>query len=337
MKTIQAGDIVAPGGRINIASIHSKAEINTNAAFENNNEKTIQPGKMGDIHISGKSLIDVSGSETGSIYIRGGNLEIHDSKINSQTMNDHYSGSIKISVENILFSEGASINVNTFGKGNSGNLYMNALNSIIFEGDNNEAQSSGINMNSFGLGNGGTIFIEAENLFIRKGGTVINGSFAYGNSGNIHIYATESIRIEGIGDFFNGSVISTVSYLYGNSGKISLEAPNISLKNGGVISSTTVGSGRAGDINIRTPGTLSLTGVGISGSASYIMAMSFPIIQELVCGDAGTIEIDAGNLILLDGAAISTDSINRDIYQSGMSGDINILVDNETKISGINP
>ncbi|MCP4630212.1 MAG: hypothetical protein GY850_42890, partial [bacterium] len=61
------------------------------------------------VNISDKSLIDVTGDEAGSIFIRSGEFVLDDSSLHAKTSGDKDGGGIYIQSDNISMINGADM------------------------------------------------------------------------------------------------------------------------------------------------------------------------------------------------------------------------------------
>lgn len=154
--------------------------------------------------------------------------------------------------------------------------------------------------------------IDTSTLSAEGGGVVINAgsslnlsqllntSSEFGNSGRIRLVATNDITLD---DAF----IEASTRDGSQGGDMVIQANRVHLINGGTISSSTFGTGRGGNITIDATSELVLTGVSASGnplapSTSRIIALTSG------SGDAGSITINAGRVVLQGGAIIASSS-----------------------------
>ena len=78
---VQPAVLSAPAGRINLASAASPGEFLTGTLEQAPNSNGQSFGALGNIQISQKSLLDVSGDGGGTVIIRGGRFLVDDSTI----------------------------------------------------------------------------------------------------------------------------------------------------------------------------------------------------------------------------------------------------------------
>jgi large exoprotein involved in heme utilization and adhesion len=165
-------------------------------------------------------------------------------------------GDIQITTNSLTLRNGGQFAASSYGKGNAGDITVNARDAISIDGVGKKGSKSGAftTLEGESEGRGGNINLTTGSLFLTNGGTVNASTFARGDGGNITIDA-DRIFIDGfsrIGNtiFLSGifSVVSPTSV--GNAGNINLTTDSFSLSNGGRVSTSSQGQGKAGDINI---------------------------------------------------------------------------------------
>ncbi|MBN3963297.1 filamentous hemagglutinin N-terminal domain-containing protein [Nostoc sp. NMS8] len=222
-------------------------------------------------------------------------------------------GDIQITTNSLTLSNGGQLAATSFGKGNAGDIIVNAGDAIGIDGVGSNGSSSGVftTLEGQAVGNGGNINLTTGSLFLTNGGIVNASTFSRGNGGDITIDARDRILIDGIGTTgFSSGIFSTVSSIaVGNAGNINLTTDSLYLSNGGQLSTSSVGQGKAGDININSAST-TLDNQGIIAAVTN-------------SGDGGNINLTASDrLILRRGSGISTTAGTA--QSGGDGGNINI-------------
>jgi len=330
--------VIAPGGRINIASVASPGEVILAdsgldvSAFE----------KQGKISLSGGSKIDVGGNAGGEIYIRGREFVIEDegSSVSSATLNAD-AGKIDIRIaHDMKITGGGEILSTTLGDGKGGGISIAAdmltiseygavgANSGTFIPPENGAMNEGILF--VGKGAGGDVKLDTNRLEIGKG-TLFTNTLGIGKAGNISVSAeTVSVKDDGGITSNNGFIIieeeqsigrGIVIGGKGESGSITLNTKELEMSRG-AISSNTLGSGTGGDISIRESEYVTIAGSGTDGPG-YPPDFYYGISsQTRGTGDGGSITIETGQLTLTKDAMI-----NAQTYGPGRGGDIELNTD----------
>ncbi|WP_155963040.1 filamentous hemagglutinin N-terminal domain-containing protein, partial [Dolichospermum circinale] len=149
------------------------------------------------------------------------------------------SGGITIDTSTLTLENGGFISTTTFGKGNAGNIAIQATEGVTVGG----LLSSGVD--DTGVGNSGGITIDTSTLTLENGGFINASTFGKGNAGNIAIQATEGVTV---GGFLTSGVFDTG---VGDSGGITIDTSTLTLENDGIINADTYGKGDAGNIAIQ--------------------------------------------------------------------------------------
>ncbi len=351
--------IVAPGGRINIASVASAGEVSFNESGIQT--KSEGPMAMGDIHISQDTLvpravletgskarnIDASGDSAGKIFIRGGNLVMDNSLIASNTF-DGNGGGVKIELIDKLSisapgktSAGLSSAITSFsyGDGDAGKI---AITSDILEIRDDASIDSSI----FSKGDGGDITIKTSYLELRDGGKIINevgtDSTGEGENGSLKIDANDiflsgkdtviSTKVHGVKDggdlmisvrdrlqVLNEASIDSSIFSNGDGGDVTINANNLDVFNAGEIISKVETEGTGKGGNQR----IDAGSISLSGENTLIST------EVHGSGDGGDLVITAEVLEVRDEAVIDSST-----FSKGDAGDLTVNADNLKVLDG---
>ncbi len=227
-------------------------------------------------------------------------------------------GDIEISTGNLSISSG-SINTSTLGRGNAGNIKVNATDNLAVNGFGGIASAVAENAK----GNGGEISIVANSLSLTNDSKLSSSTFGQGNAGKITINATEDVSLD-TGDIFSNVGSPDISQAEGNAGEITIDANSISLTNEAQIQSGVwegnLGNGNNVTLNARG-GDVTISG-GDQGESGI-----FTDIETIADYDAGNIKIDAQGSIFLNNAGIKSTTVG-----TGFAGDIKLNAPNEISI-----
>jgi filamentous hemagglutinin family protein len=333
------GSLGAPGGRINLASVASQGEI----ILSSSDLDISQFNQLGDIRISTKSLIDVSGNTLGQLFIRGKRLFVHD---NSFIQAEMFEGgepilaedkqnpiSIDIKVQDLSLLDASRIFNTTRSIANAGDISIQADKIAL-------TNRSRLGSNTLSTGNAGNVLIQSHHISISNGG-IFSVSSSKGNSGHISIQTNDLIMKD-------RGRIGTDTISTGRGGNVSIQTNNIALEEGGRISSATLGDGNAGQIHIHANDQIVITGVrkqtdiALGGFASGIISSTEPAfsggeMDHTVGGSGGNILLEGKELILAQGGLIASSSIASEGKKSGPAGNITLHISGTIKLSGINP
>ncbi len=318
--SLNTGDNAGKAGDIEIEA--HEMELNDGAKIAN-----IQFGSGG----GGSVIIRV----TDGLILSGAGSGIF-SNLQAADTSEYKAGSIEIEANQLTINGGALISSMTDGSGDGGSIVIKVADKLTISGKYEFApgnfSSSGIagNSNNTGSNSGdaGNLEIEARNIVITDGAQINSFTEGGGEGGTIVIKTAGTLSVSG-SDEKGFSTISTDSLCgenyAGKAGSIEIEAHQIKINNGAQIKSTTSGGGKGGSVIIVADDALIL-----SGWPEYEIENDSGIYcnsekEDGNGGDAGDIEIKAGQLILKDGAKIASDTHN-----SGKGGSITIVADTLT-------
>jgi filamentous hemagglutinin family protein len=294
--------------------IKGSSNIATFAADGNAGKIAIRAG--GDVLISGKSsLFSIlylnAVGKGGDIEIQGRNFSLSDgAALASATVGKGNAGNVLINAtDNISFTNGSQVRADTIGQGNAGNVTLNAGGTVLFDGKGSDGSSrSGIatqvtaEEGFTGVGEGGDININARTLLITNSGVLTSSSTGQGNAGDISIN-TRTVSLD------NEGLIAAQTNS-GDGGNINLTTTDLLLLRRNSSISTTAGltksGGDGGNINI---------------DSRFIIASkreNSDITANAFSGTGGNVNIRARNILGITPAAKPTG--NSDITASSESG-----------------
>ncbi|MBN8562898.1 MAG: filamentous hemagglutinin N-terminal domain-containing protein [Leptolyngbya sp. UWPOB_LEPTO1] len=291
-----------------------------------------------EIHLSGSGLEPI-GSSFGTLTLSG----IYNQVTNGASGN---AGSIFIKTRQLNLTDGAIVLSNTL---------MNSLGDagdIVIQAETLNASDEAIIASvSFGQGTGGAISVQTDKLNLTGGTSFITETFsADKDAGTITIVARDSVNISGTGTISgNSSALSSSTGAGGKAGNISMRTRSFRLADGALVNTRTTSSGEGGSITINTDtfevsGGAQLTAltqgsgkagnitINATGTARLIgfdpnfneRIIRFPgaVINSgnrsgLVSGQGGTIQVNASELFLVNGAGISASN-----FDQGNAGNI---------------
>ncbi|WP_172195197.1 S-layer family protein [Brasilonema sennae] len=238
--------------------------------------------------------------------------------------------------------------VSTSGKGDAGNIRINASDTVSFSGVNpinGDPTAAFSNVNAGGVGNGGEINITAGSLELTNGGqlnafvrsdsgTTPAGN---GNAGNVKLNIRNGITIAGVSNEGTRSSINSnvESGAQGKGGNIELQARTVSVADGGLLLVSTSGKGDAGNIRINASDTVSFSGVNpINGNPTA----AFSTVEAGGEGNGGEINITAGSLELTNGGQLNAfvrSGSGTTPAGNGNAGNVKLDIRNGITIAGV--
>ncbi|MFM6350914.1 MAG: S-layer family protein, partial [Dolichospermum sp.] len=169
---------------------------------------TFGKGNAGNIAIKTTEGVTVGGFLTSGVFDTGEGNGGGKITINTATL----------TVEN----NGGSINTDTHGKGDAGNIAIQAT-----QGVNVRGWISSDVFNDTAVGNGGSITIDTSTLTLENDGIISTSILGKGDAGNITINATQGVTVGGL---LTSGVFSTIETIDRNSGcKITINTATLTV------------------------------------------------------------------------------------------------------------
>ncbi len=235
-------------------------------------------------------------------------------------------GDIRVTTGSLSVTNGAALSTSTNGRGNAGNITINARDTVTFDGVGNDrllGSGASTTLGSNGVGNGGDISVNARALLLKNGGQLNANSFGQGNAGSITIDTRDTVAFDGVGSNGLQSGANTLGS-QGNGGDILVTTGTLSLTNGGQL--FTSARGNAGNITINAREAVNFDGVGSNGYSSGLVSS---VLSGGVAGKGGDIGIKTGSLTLSNGAQLNSSTSGQ-----GNGGNITIDARDTVKFDG---
>jgi filamentous hemagglutinin family protein len=304
---LHGGYITGAGAGVNLISVRSAGEAQLDITKLNTAIDVAQFSTMGDIRLTGFSLIDTSGPSGGPVSIYAGNIRLDHSVLSSNTSGSVPGGGINIVASANLGIIGDNvfpfnISTETTGLGRAGDINASA-GSITLNSGKMGSDTSGTELNS---GDGGDINLRAARVILESDAMVSAATTGEGNAGNVTI-AVDTLQVN---DSFNA--LDTSTNANGNGGDISVTARSITLESARFVAET-LDAGDGGTISV-TADTLTLIGTAHETKTSFDA-------DTFGRGMGGNINVTATSLIL-DRGAFMTDN-----FDIGNGGNINITAE----------
>jgi len=372
------------GGTITLYSKGDISILNNSLIEASSANDKANAGSAGDIELTAKNIYLESGgridSRTGGggsggnilfnvqedVFISGKDTIGDASSIRVRTLGDIENagdgGNIDINANNIFLSYGGFIGSESYGTGNGGYVYLNAVNDIIFSGTDNKGYASKVYTSSekkdtsdnVYAGNAGNIRINANNLTFLDGGGITASTMGKGKGGSIFVDVEKKILLEhgnphgeNIDSYGSGIFArsESVEKNAGNSGDIYIESESLHILDGALITTSTLGGGNGGNISLKIKNNVLISGVGESVSQDKYLQSQIEFLlnngknennylsgifsssenQGIDAGSAGQINLTSSDVVIMDNASISTAS-----YGNGKAGNINLTLDRLT-------
>ncbi|MDZ8066251.1 MAG: filamentous hemagglutinin N-terminal domain-containing protein [Nostoc sp. DedQUE08] len=232
-------------------------------------------------------------------------------------------GDISITTGSLSVASASSLQADTYGLGDGGNISIQARDNVSFITEGGAYSRVQENAN----GRGGDIDIKADSLTLSDGSFIATSTLGEGNSGSITINAANSINLSGVNQKgFPGGIYTEVATIKpGDGGNVNITARSLKVTDGALLATRTNGNGNAGIVNINATDFVLFDGVGTNNNRSG----AYSLVLPQGTGAANDININTGSLFLQNGANLRAGTEGQ-----GNAGKINIVAQNMVSIDG---
>ena len=367
---LEGGIVTAPAGRIEIGAVDSGV-VNLNAHPQGWALNYEGVESFRDINMSQRALVHNSGDGGGDIQVQGGNISLglgtflfsdnqgnqapgvikinatealtittdepNSLRVFSQTASTGDTADIEVTTSNLEMIGDSAISTNTYNQGNAGDVRVNVTDSIRIDSSIFFAR---ISSSTYASGNAGNITVSTTNLDLLDGAIISGGAFSEGNTGYILVNAAESINLLGVREEIAlASGISTVSFGSGAAGDVTVNTPQLTLLDGGLVGSVSTAGGDSGIVTVNATEFIQVQGRTTGENfdlPSTINAALFPsnrvettdlrgLVPESQLGNSGSLIINTPSLTVTDEAEISVQN-----FGLGDAGNLQIQTDSLT-------
>jgi filamentous hemagglutinin family protein len=271
-----------------------------------------------DIRLQARSLVDASGVGSGSIQVRGRNIQLEDgsivmlqnqgiqaagsiraiasqsleiggnvpvgvlpSTIRTETLGPGRGGDIEVSTQRLAILDGGMISARTFSDAPGGNQNIDASESFELRGFLATDPTFNSTANTLAIGNGspGNLSISTGRFLATDGGIATVATFGAGDGGNATIRA-DSIELAGVvPGLFTPSLVGSQTLGTGRGGNLTIETARLTVQDGGRVDASTVGPGDAGSVTIRARESVTVSGT-VPGSINPSLIISSANIAD---------------------------------------------------------
>ena len=360
------GSLTFPEGVVRSdVSIANGARVVASDFTTSGGSVTVTADKLDIINRSGVSAGTVgesefTGGQAGDITLDASRIQLVRSVIdNIVRASRSDGGDVLITADEFSMSGGSNVQSTLLGEGNAGEVKIETRDRTVIDRSLISSGLGGGDRTKIAIGNAGNIEITTPVLLLTNGALLRADTIGQGNAGNVIINAPELVSLE------RSRILSSVSTNFagtpavGDGGDIQITTSTLSLTDDSELSSRTTGRGNGGNIQVVAE-SLSLTeqsrfstgssGLGRAGNVdmeirdralfnrSYIFSGISPSAQNTVPVDstemssAGSIQISAGSLDLIDGAQFQSTTDGR-----GNAGSVTIQARDRILIQGLDP
>ncbi|NEO82198.1 filamentous hemagglutinin N-terminal domain-containing protein, partial [Moorena sp. SIO4G3] len=303
---------------------------------------TASEGDGGDVTITTGQLIVSDGAQVNAITTGegdGGNLTVDASEsvqvigtsasgesasgLSTQAQGTGNAGDLKITTGKLMVSDGAQVSANASG-GEAGKLTVDASESVQVIGTSASGESaSGLSTQAQGTGNAGDLKITTGKLMVSDGAQV-SANASGGEAGKLTVNASESVQV--IGPSADGRRVSglfTKTDGTGKAGDLSITTGQLIVSDGAQVSANASG-GDGGKLTVDAS-----ESVQVIGSSANGRRVSGLFTETEGTGNAGDLNITTGQLIVKDGARVSTTT-----FGEGDGGNLTVDASESVQVIG---
>lgn len=226
---------------------------------------------------------------------------------------------ININTKNLVIQDTGLIFLEAYSTGNSGNLNINASNSVLVTGPSLANPflpvGSFISVSTAGSGKAGNVLINTKQLSILGGGELLISTFGSGQGGDL-IVNSDTVNLDGfIPVSYLPSLLASLTAASNKAGDLVINAKQVTLSNGGRIDSSTLSSGAAGSVTINAsqfidvsgivPGSPNPTLITSSGSLLSPFLQTALLLPSQVTGKSGNVILSTSRLNVTNGAQVT--------------------------------
>ncbi|MEM8611568.1 MAG: filamentous hemagglutinin N-terminal domain-containing protein [Cyanobacteria bacterium P01_H01_bin.105] len=342
-ETSQAGDIILDAnGNVTFDGQGSLS----NLVFE------LATGNGGDIRLTADSLTVTDDSLIDTSLVGQGNAGNIEIDIDNEIFLDDTviksfirpgavgnGGNITVSSGALTLLNGAQLDASvlTDGQGNGGDITVIVDDTILLEGENaQEGRVSTIfsQVEAGAVGTGGDVIVSTGSLIATNGGRLQVNTEGIGNAGNLVITARDVVRfseVSPINGVSSGAQSNVRGNATGNAGDIRITTGSLFLTDGAQLDASTEGQGNSGSIFIDARDQVVVQGTSDRAAPDSAASVVFTRLEENAVGDSGNIEINASEVLILEGGQLQAQTLGQ-----GNAGDIFINAQERLVLDGLN-
>lgn len=339
---VRVGALPELGGAISMTDSAIFANSAGSAAAGN---ILIEGGQLGMLR-SGIRLSNAHEEGSGALKIRiAGPLTMSESYLGTRTTGIGSGGDISITASDVLLEKGSTVFAYTEqklpGGGRAGDIRVRVTGDLVVAAPLPDSDSiSMIQTLTGGTGVAGAIDIEANKIILKDGGWISSATYGKmagaGTGGRISLKAQDSVVITGVDTVTplnQPSDLQASTFGTGAAGSIEIQAPQVLLTEGGNINSITFstqpGAGAGGHILINADNRVLVSGVNPAS-----MTLTDITTSSYGTGRAGSVEINAGMVEVLNGGQITSHAISWQ-DDAGAGGQVIIRARGDILVAGV--
>jgi filamentous hemagglutinin family protein len=172
----------------------------------------------------------------------------------------------------------------------------------------------------------GSIQLRGGNISLTNGSVIVTDTLGNGTPGTLNVFASESLKVQGIVDnpnYWTSIFADVAPGATGNGSNIAIETKTLQVADGGQIQTATFADGFAGNLSVKA------RDIEIIGDSPIGASGIFSPVAPRATGNGGNLDIETSSLRVEAGGQIITST-----FGSGQAGELNINAD-DIEVTGI--
>jgi filamentous hemagglutinin family protein len=176
----------------------------------------------------------------------------------------------------------------------------------------------------------GRIQVQGRRVTLTDGSVIEASNLGTGNGSNVTITASELVEMNGTNPFNSfPSLLDSGTSGAGTGGGLFVSTKQLRLRDGAQVVSATFSSGSAGIVSVNASELVELIGVSTDSLFSSGLFSSSAVKAS---GDAGNLTINTGQLVIRDGAGVSSETFGK-----GRGGNLIVNASRSVELTGTTP
>ena len=280
---------------------------------------TDDSGKGGNLTVNASNSVQVIGTSFNKEF---------PSALLAQATGTGDAGELSITTSQLLIRDGGQVSASTVDSGQGGNLTVYASNGVQAIGTSVDGEfPSGLFTQTRGTGNAGELTITTSGLLIGDGARISTSTFGAGKGGNLTVYASEGMQAIGISALGRvPSILAADTFGKGDAGDVRITTSQLLIRDGARISASTSGSGKGGNLIVNASEGVQVIGTSADGKFPSSLLAD---VSSKATGDAGNLTITTGQLLVSNGARVSTST-----FGAGKGGNLTVYASEGVQVIG---
>jgi len=320
------GRLNALGGRIELGGLEEPGAVGLAINVDSLKLNFFQDSQLSDVTLADDGRASARGTGGGDIVVNANNFTATDGgRLATGTEGAGDGGDIIVNANTFSLSgRSSTIGSGLYNQalpgssGNLGDIIINAKTiSLMGNHGENLGSETGLHNETYSAGNAGNIFINADSLNASLNVGLRAGTFDSGNTGDV------VVNVKDINLSDSSFIESATVFSQGNAGNVTINTEKLAIRESSNVASVSIDGGSTGTVSVNALELVELSGISADGLPSSL------VTNSTGNGETGDITITTKQLVLRDGALVSTDTLGE-----SAAGDITITASESVTLSG---